>query len=439
VRLNRFVPADPPKDVAEVLLARAGRWHLPVVRGIISSPTLRPDGSLIAEPGLDTASGWYLALPTDFRLPHISDRPDRSDATAALNLLDGLLADFPFIDDGGISRSVALSGLMTPLLRPAMPVAPMHGMTAPGIGSGKSFLVDLCAAVATGRSCPVIFLGASDEEFDKKLTGLLLGGVPLFSVDNARRPLETDLLCQAVERPLLELRRLGKSDTFATPNSAAVFATGNNLRVAGEMVRRALLASMDAGIERPELRQFHGNPVAAVLADRGRFVAAVLTIVRGYLAAGRPAASTPLASFDEWSRLVREPLLWLGRSDPVAALEQVREADPVLADLRAVLAGWEREIGLLEERTALQVVQLATETPIYNPNETTVAYHARKQAHAEFHDALLGVAGERGQINTRRLGTWLSKHKGRVLDDRRLVSPGATGGVARWKLEVLKP
>jgi hypothetical protein len=137
---------------------------------------------------------------------------------------------------------------------------------------------------------------------------------------------------------------------------------------------------MDAGVERPELRQFRGNPVVAVLADRGRYIAAVLTIVRGYLAAGRSAACTPLASFEAWSRLVREPLLWLNQADPVAALEQVRDADPVLADLLAVMASWEREIGLNEERTALEVVQLATEQPIYNSNETTAAYHAQCEA-----------------------------------------------------------
>jgi putative DNA primase/helicase len=114
---------------------------------------------------------------------------------------------------------------MTPIVRCAMPVAPMHGVSAPGMSMGKSYLVDLASVIATDRLCPVAYFGESVEELDKKLTGLLLGGVPLISIDNVRRQLDSDLLCQACERPLLELRRLGKSDTFTTPNGACMFST----------------------------------------------------------------------------------------------------------------------------------------------------------------------------------------------------------------------
>ncbi len=251
-RKKRHVKTDPPPQAAAVLLARAGRWRFPYVRGIISTPTLRWDGSLITRPGLDEASGFYLALPSGFHMPAVSERPTMAEAAAALKLLEQLLVEFPFIDDGGVSHAVAVSGLITPIVRTAMQVAPLHAVTAPGIGTGKSYLVDLAAILATGRLCPVVFLGASDEELDKKLVGLLLAGVPLIGLDNARRRLDTDLLCQACERPLLELRRLGKSDTFTTPNGASLYATGNNLEVAGEMIRRTLRATMDAGLERPE-------------------------------------------------------------------------------------------------------------------------------------------------------------------------------------------
>jgi putative DNA primase/helicase len=338
------VQADPPDKVAALLLSRFGRWEFPSVCGIICTPTLRPDGTLITRRGFDVASGYYLALPPDFYMPAISDCPSRSEAEAALKELEDLLVEFPFVDD--VSRSVTLSGLITPVVRSAMSVAPLHGITGPQIGTGKSFAVDLFAAVATGRQCPVAFVGESIEELDKKLNGLLLAGVSMVSIDNVRCQLDSDLLCQACERPLLSLRKLGRSDPFLVSNSVCPYATGNNLTVAGEMVRRTLLSALDANVERPELRSFKGNPIAAVMADRGRYVAAILTIIRAHIAAGRPRKQAPLGSFPAWSAFVRDPLVWLGKDDPVVSQDTIRKTDPVGEVLAEVMRGWEAVIGL---------------------------------------------------------------------------------------------
>ena len=69
--------------------------------------------------------------------------------------LDGLLDEFPFKDGGGpksVDRAVALSELLTPVLRGAMPTAPMHLANAPQPGTGKSYLADLASCIATGRT-----------------------------------------------------------------------------------------------------------------------------------------------------------------------------------------------------------------------------------------------------------------------------------------------
>jgi putative DNA primase/helicase len=58
-------------------------------------------------------------------------------------------------------------------------------------------------------------------------------------------------------------------------------------------------------MEQPETRKFKGDPMKAVLADRGRFVAAILTVARAYIVAGKPGRLSPFASFDRWSELIR--------------------------------------------------------------------------------------------------------------------------------------
>jgi putative DNA primase/helicase len=80
--------------------------------------------------------------------------------------------------------------------------------------------------------------------------------------------------------------------------------------------------------------QFTYSPVDDVIADRGKYVAAALTVVRAYIVAGKPGKLPPLASFEEWSDLVRSALVWLGLPDPVETSEDARDDDPELIALR---------------------------------------------------------------------------------------------------------
>ena len=68
-----------------------------------------------------------------------------------------------------------------------------------------------------------------------------------------------------------------------------------------------------------------------VLADRGKYLSAVFTIVRAYMAAGCPMIkeAANIAGFEQWSRLVRFPLMWLGHKDPMSSMEEARALDPV--------------------------------------------------------------------------------------------------------------
>ncbi len=69
-------------------------------------------------------------------LPTIPQRPTRRDALAALDVLEALLTEFPFSEPA--SHSVALSALITTVIRGALSVAPLHAISAPVAGSGKT-------------------------------------------------------------------------------------------------------------------------------------------------------------------------------------------------------------------------------------------------------------------------------------------------------------
>lgn len=407
-RRRAWANIDPPAKVAATLLAREGRWRLPPVAGIITTPTLRPDGSLLAEAGYDPATRLYLMLDEGLVLPEIPEAPSPAQAREALDLLLHPLSGFPFV--GAVDRAVALSGIITAVVRPALPVAPAHGIRAHSPGTGKSFLVDLFAAIATGRPCAVMAVGKSEEETEKRLGALLLNGAPVISLDNVNGELGGDTLCQMTERPLVRMRILGTSEAPEIECRATIFATGNNLTLVGDMTRRAVLCTLDAGVERPERREFAFDPLAEILANRGAYVAAAITIVRAYRAAGAPKVCGPIGSYGAWSDTVRSALIWLGEADPVASMDVMRDEDPERTALSELITAWSEHLSEGSFYTTAQVDQISRET-----DDMT-----NELAHPSLREVLLRYAAKGPVVSTKSLGRWLTRVRGRVLNGMRL-------------------
>jgi putative DNA primase/helicase len=211
-----------------------------------------------------------------------------------------------------------------------------------------------------------------------------------------------------------------------------VFANGNNLIMVGDVIRRALQCSFDANVERPELRQFKNNPLEAVLANRSRYIAAALTIVRAYLAAGCPGTLPALASFQDWSRLVRSSLVWLGRADPVDTMETARHEDPELDTLRRVVSAWHSAVGTDRPHTAGKLQEIAekkiTSGEYYD-------YGSNSFAHPELREAFMQVAYRNGGITAGALGRWLGRYRGRIVGKCKIVGQEDTAAKQRvWLL-----
>lgn len=427
-RSGEWVNIDCPHRIAETFLVREGQWRLPVLTGIINCPTLRADGSILDLPGYDAQTG-LLFDPQEVRFPALPRDPDRDMALRALGFLKDLISTFPFVTDG--DRAVALSAILTALVRRSLPTAPLHGFNAPTAGTGKSMLVDLASLIATARPAPVIAQGKSEEEMEKRLGAALIAGDVLIAIDNCEEPLGGELLCQTMTQTSLKVRILGQSVNAEVPSNAAIFATGNNLTFEGDMTRRALRATLDAGVERPELRAFDRDPLAMVTERRGDYVSAGLTVLRAFHIAGRPQQRAPLGSFTDWSRWVRDALIWLGEADPCDTMEELRGADPKLEALTSVLEGWREVIGL-QPANVRDVIERAT--------EQRPQLHGRTEfVHPEFREALLRAAGEGGAINGRRLGKWIGSHQNRIVGGLRLVNAGVSAGHTRWQLQHAEP
>jgi hypothetical protein len=279
-------------------------------------------------------------LPGSF--PSVPVSPTKDDAQTALARLEQPLRGFPFVDDA--AKSVALSALLTAMIRMSLRTSPLHGFDAPTAGTGKSLVAEMVGLLATGFRPPALNQGKSDEEDEKRLSTILFAGDPVIHIDNCERDVTGDFLCSMLTQEIVQARILGLSERRILQSTSLVLASGNNLTFAGDTSRRAVVSRLDAGMERPDTRKFNFDCHEEVKAKRPELVVDALTVLRAYSVAGRPQALTPMGSFDDWE-WVRGALVWLGRADPAETRSAIMESDPKKDELSEVMEIWKRTLG----------------------------------------------------------------------------------------------
>jgi putative DNA primase/helicase len=423
-----WVTIDPPDKVITALL-KAGHWGFPSISGILSAPTMRPDGTILSARGYDPATQLWCWPGDELVLPAMPDEPTKDDAAAALGRLQTLIAECPFVER--VDESVALAAMLTAVLRGAFDVTPLMVFRAHTPGTGKSYLVDLISTVVHGRPCPVITAAKSEEEMEKRLGAVVLEGASLVSVDNVSFDLRGDLLCQIATQRIIKPRILGQSSTPDCEWRGMLFITGNNVHLVGDLTRRHLISNLDARMERPELRPFKFDPVERVLADRGSYIAAALTIGRAYRVAGSPLGNShPLGGYSDWSKAVRLPLMWLDLEDAAKSMDQAREEDPNRLAALELIEQWKEHLGPDQLYKLNEIINKAREGINYE-------YGAKHPELAPLHALLVQQAPtpNRRDIDPRQLGNWLRRLRGQVYNGWRIdVGHESKGHGNKWVL-----
>jgi hypothetical protein len=334
-REGAYRSCPPPRELMQHMMARGVRSRLRRISVLAATPMIRPDGSILAATGYDSATEVYLVH--NFGLPSIPEWPTREQGLDALKFAGELFSECAFADKGlgypftSLGLSSALSIVVAGMARLLMSGIPMLTSTAATPGSGKSFIGTLIGIWLTGREIPVsnVAVGSAGE-LDKRLTAGLLGGAPMVHLDNCNGKLDSELLCQILTESSVAVRPLGVSEEVTISGMPVVLANGNNVQVDENLARRTLLVELDAGMEKPELRHFNLRPDQLLRENRGVYVAAVLTALRAYLLAlqrGDAKAIAPaVGSFRGWSDYARSLMTWYGfRGDGDRAGRRPRE------------------------------------------------------------------------------------------------------------------
>jgi hypothetical protein len=375
-----------------------------------------PSGEILTASGYHPDTGLYLT-------PHVSDvtipaAPSRAQVKDAVALITNVFGDFPWLDQA--SYAAYIGALLAPVLRWKgggiswrIP-APIVSANQPGVG--KTALCKVFAALYGHHNAT--WPAYSDEELEKRLTTAMREAVePVIMFDNVDNGLtiNSTVLAQFLTQETWRARILGTSTGISVPVTKLVVLNGNNIKPGSDMKRRALPVTLRYDEQRPERRDPDDYAIGdlEVWLDSSdnvsRLMAALLTIVRGWIADGAPSRPVRMASFGSWASATAGLLDWAGITGfPDAWGDTVNQEDGEWAEFFEM---WEKTIG--DKKVTARDVLTSFPSEALPPGATTVA----------------------GQPSPRKLGSVLSANEGRWIGEYRLVA-SISRGRAYYQLEV---
>lgn len=345
-RKGALVDTMPPLAVVQDILSSPERPFPPLAQ-VIETPTIRQDGAILSAPGYDASTRLYYAAPNDFRLPTLPANPTREHAAKAVAfLVNELLVDFPFENQGSQANAIAL--MLTAVLLPSLSVkAPLALIDAPQQGTGKSLLASLIVRIATGR--PAVMMTApnnpksADDEWRKKITAILSAGTGIAVFDNVDGQLDSPSLAAVLTSEVWSDRLLGKSEQLTLQSRTCWICTGNNLKPVSDLPRRCYWIRLNAGVAKPFLRSGfrHAAIEDWVQGNRGELIAALLCMARAWFVAGKPRAKVPdLGSFEAWTRIIGGILEFAGVQGFLENAAELLDGDEEQNEWGAFFAVW---------------------------------------------------------------------------------------------------
>lgn len=428
------VGTNPPKTLAENILAQED-WELPPLAGVARAPILRTDGTICATPGYDSTSRLMYCPDPSLRLGPIPDYPCGEEVRACVDILLQVIDEFPFVDDA--SRANALAILFSILMRPVIKGhVPLAIVDAPMQGTGKSLLITALAKIAVGNvSSESIPTKQNEDEWRKKIISILMTSASFVLLDNIpdNTTIDSPMLAATLTSREVSDRLLGGNRIVSLLSRVVWAASGNNLRVTGDLPRRSYSIRLDANAERPwertgfrirELEQY-------VDKNRGNLLAAALTIIRGWYTNGKPMVRIPaLGSFQEWADTVGSVLAYAGIPGFLTNLETTQIVqDESAQEWTAFFNAWWERFG--DRRlTADDIFHV-----VMPPQDAPVEYIDEPLSRA-LPEPLIVNRDRGGGAFKRSLGRHLSRLRGRVFNGRKLNDAGIHSNrhVRLWNL-----
>jgi len=389
----------PPHYLARALIGNRKWPNVRTLEATTASPILRPDGTVRTEPGYDRETRLLLTTSEAF-LP-LPDKPSKADAQSAIKVLLGVFQHYLF--DSHAHASTALSLILTRLARHLMPLAPFHLISSSSAGTGKTEVIKAVSWICDGADASLRSWPKNDEELHKVITSCLLASKTMVCFDNfpSNKEIASPVLDQILTAPFYEGRVLGKSKNVYAKNNLVLVGTGNNVRFAQDSIRRVIVARVLPVSPEPWKCAFPWTPSGYARTHRRELLRAACTVLSAFIQAGKPAPDgiANLGSFEEWSTLVRNALIWLDQDDPCVTQDEFLAADSGTEDLLKLIEALRSRY---QDRwfSAADVIEAIRESP-------TTCGALRDIIQALY----LAVDRPEGQVTAKWLGRYFYDHK----------------------------
>ncbi|MDX2390694.1 hypothetical protein NJL88_11580 [Streptomyces sp. DK15] len=307
-------PALFPESAAKRVVQAADmapnlRWN----NGIVHAPVFRPDGTLVEKPGYDDATGLLYLPEAGLTIQKVSTEPTIQEVRAALAVVMTPIKEFPFVT--AHDKANFLGAILTPLLRTILPPPYKFVLIeAHQPGSGKTFLAEIIRTVFGG-----VFRSEFPEEeaeVRKQTTSILsMTTGPVVVLDNISGKLRSSTFSGLLTSIDWDDRSLGSNKMIQCVNDRLWIGTGNNVSLGGDLPRRTVRVRIDPKRPSPERRTGFviQDPVRWTREHRAEMIHALLTIIRGWIASGMPAAArTSSDGYAAWTQGINGILSYAG-------------------------------------------------------------------------------------------------------------------------------
>jgi hypothetical protein len=412
----------PPEHAAQFCAAPGTCPGARPIDVLSEAPCFLRDGSILAIPGYHEGERAYLGSGAP--RVEVATAPTERDVRGAVALLRLLFIDFPFETLHDLAGAIAL--VITAVARLGYSgVTPGWDISANTRGSGKTLIADIAGNVATGRPVPHATFPTGDEpEQRKQITSTLLDAQTISVWDNATGVIGGAPIDQLLTSEVWQDRRLGQNQSVRLANRTIWVWTSNNATLGGDLPRRVVPVRLVSPVARPEDRTDFKIPdvKAWALAGRARLITAALTILRAYHVAGRPHVGlVPMGSFEGWSKLVRNAIVWAGLPDPLGRVQ---------------------EFAQLSDTSSMDHERLVTALAAVTGNQFMSASEILSQAQSRCEDLrvtltdMCPVRGGERIPTAAAVGRLLAKHRDRRTEDKRFIqsAPDAHTKALVWRV-----
>jgi hypothetical protein len=401
----------PPPPVVQRIYFR-GEWpNIPHAERITEGMILRPDGTIFPGGGYDAYTGTVC-------VGHADNTPPTS-VEEALSLLLEVVEDFPF--SGPAHRSAWVASVLTAVAQQLFRgPSPAFLIDANVRASGKTLLAEAAIEIATGRSPSRASLGHDPVEDRKQITRLAIDGAQVILVDNITGSFGTGVLAEALtlRNSTWDDRILGESKGWHGPFKPAWFMTANNVTLKADMPRRCCYCRLDSPLERPENRSDLRHPalLSWISERRLELYRAAVSILHHFILAGRPQQELPeWGTYEGWSALIRQAIVWTGLPDPADTREDLKITDEDQELAESLLSG-------------LLVIDGEFSPSMVHTKVFGVQTLGESEKYKGLKEALEAGCVQRGKYPTAQsIGRLFAKYRNRVVGGRSLVKTGRKG------------